>query len=333
MNTTLRGHSGTGYWDFQTDDTVISKPAVSSGRVYIGSNDNSLYAIDARSGERLGSYEIRGAVGSSPAVVNRIVYVGSNDGKIYALDARLEDDEPLWSKELGDAVTASPAVTDKRVYVGGRDGGLYALNIDNGDEVWDSPFSAYKGFSSPIVADNRIYFGSETGYVYSINKDKTDRKQYETDNEIPQSSPAVANNTVYVGSLDTNLYALSKGENESGGNEGENASGGKNESGGKYGGGEEEPDLLYLSLAFGALGAVLGLLIGIAGDHDTRQGWLDTILENIMGLFYMMVLLAVGIFVSSSGIIERYHHYSTGTIPYRILYAIVPGWSRRCHDE
>ena len=66
---------------------MYSSPAVVDGVVYVGSNDDYVYALDARSGELRWRYETGGDVDSSPAVVDGVVYVGSEDDYVYALDA------------------------------------------------------------------------------------------------------------------------------------------------------------------------------------------------------------------------------------------------------
>ncbi len=48
----------------------------------------SLYALNARIGDRLWSYATGGYVESSPAVVNGVVYVGSWDGNVYAFSLK-----------------------------------------------------------------------------------------------------------------------------------------------------------------------------------------------------------------------------------------------------
>jgi outer membrane protein assembly factor BamB len=52
--------------------------------VYIGSDDNNLYALSASTGAPLWNYTTGGSVESSPAVANGVVYVGSDDGNVYA---------------------------------------------------------------------------------------------------------------------------------------------------------------------------------------------------------------------------------------------------------
>jgi eukaryotic-like serine/threonine-protein kinase len=71
-------------WQALTGEFVFSSPAVANGLVYVGSEDQYVYAFDARTGVLEWRYFTRGPVYSSPAVVNGIVYVGSEDDKVYA---------------------------------------------------------------------------------------------------------------------------------------------------------------------------------------------------------------------------------------------------------
>jgi outer membrane protein assembly factor BamB len=64
---------------------VGSSPAVANGVVYVGSNDNNLYALNATTGAKVWNYTTGGSVYSSPAVANGVVYVGSQDHNLYAL--------------------------------------------------------------------------------------------------------------------------------------------------------------------------------------------------------------------------------------------------------
>jgi outer membrane protein assembly factor BamB len=57
---------------------------VANGVVYVGSNGDDLYALNAKTGALLWSYTASNQVFSSPAVANGAVYVGSNDGYVYA---------------------------------------------------------------------------------------------------------------------------------------------------------------------------------------------------------------------------------------------------------
>jgi outer membrane protein assembly factor BamB len=112
-----------------------SSPAVVDGVIYVGNDDNGLYAIDAASGEQRWRFAAADKIQSSPAVVDGIVYVGSYvgdyqadgtiEGGLYAIDAATG--EALWRFENEYSIFSSPAVADGVVYYGSTDGGLYAV--------------------------------------------------------------------------------------------------------------------------------------------------------------------------------------------------------------
>jgi outer membrane protein assembly factor BamB len=54
--------------------------------VYVGSEDNNVYALNASSGALLWSYATGGGIFSSPVVANGVVFVGSQDGNLYSFD-------------------------------------------------------------------------------------------------------------------------------------------------------------------------------------------------------------------------------------------------------
>ena len=74
-------------WSVQTNGNVYSSPAVVDGTVYVGSGDQTVYAIGAASGEEQWSFDTDDVVFSSPAVVDGTVYVGCHDHNLYAIDA------------------------------------------------------------------------------------------------------------------------------------------------------------------------------------------------------------------------------------------------------
>ena len=66
---------------------MSSSPAIGSdGTVYVGSDDNKLYAINPKSGAKLWEFETGDRVSSSPTIgSDGTVYIGSEDGKLYAI--------------------------------------------------------------------------------------------------------------------------------------------------------------------------------------------------------------------------------------------------------
>ena len=148
-------------WSYKTGfDGAASSPAVANGVVYIGSDDNNVYALNASTGAKLWSYTTDGEVNSSPAVANGVVYVGSDDGNVHALNAHTG--AKLWSYAIGGQVNwSSAAVANGVVYIGSEDSNVYALNASTGALLWSYATGNYVE-SSPAVANGMVYFG--TGY-------------------------------------------------------------------------------------------------------------------------------------------------------------------------
>jgi len=58
---------------------------VVDGTVYVGTNEENVYALDTSDGSEQWTFETGDAVHSSPAVVGGTVYVGDFSGSLYAL--------------------------------------------------------------------------------------------------------------------------------------------------------------------------------------------------------------------------------------------------------
>jgi outer membrane protein assembly factor BamB len=74
-------------WRFLTGGRVVSSPVFHDGVLFVGSDDGSVYALDATSGKRRWRYATAGPVASTPAVAGGLVYFMSYDGKFYAVEA------------------------------------------------------------------------------------------------------------------------------------------------------------------------------------------------------------------------------------------------------
>src|SRR5258708_28020983 len=73
-------------WSFKTGGPVKSSAAIEQGRVFIGSHDGNVYALDFAGGKKLWSFQTGGSVESSPLVLHRKVILRSSDALLYSLD-------------------------------------------------------------------------------------------------------------------------------------------------------------------------------------------------------------------------------------------------------
>jgi len=101
-------------------------PVLAGDLLYVGSADNTLYALHAATGERIWTYPASGdQITWRVAAASGAVYAGSLDGHVYALNAA--DGTKLWSYATGGPVNSSLQVSGGVVYAGSDDGTLYAL--------------------------------------------------------------------------------------------------------------------------------------------------------------------------------------------------------------
>ena len=124
-----------------------------------------MYALNAKTGNRIWSYTTSGTVESSPAVGKNLLYIGSDDGYIYALNAVTGD--RVWSYKTGDKINSSPTLADDVVYVGSCDNNVYALDAASGSKIWSyatgSPVESF-----PSIANGVLYIGSGDNNIYAF---------------------------------------------------------------------------------------------------------------------------------------------------------------------
>src|SRR5580698_2377152 len=74
-------------WRFHTGGPVVASPTIASARIYIGSYDGNLYALDAATGAVAWKVDTGARIASSAAVANGIVYVLGYDASVHAFAA------------------------------------------------------------------------------------------------------------------------------------------------------------------------------------------------------------------------------------------------------
>lgn len=154
-------------WRFHTGGSIFSQPAFdpARGRIYFGSTDKRLYALDAR-GLFLWSFTAGDNIATRPAVAGDVVIFGSEDRRVYALNA--DTGALRWQAETGAAVVSSPAVAGTLVLIGSDDGIVYAYEAASGELIWEYP--ADGPVEAPIVVvDDVAYAASNTGALVALD--------------------------------------------------------------------------------------------------------------------------------------------------------------------
>jgi outer membrane protein assembly factor BamB len=159
-------------WAYPTQDNIPTRPLLVAGLVIFGSEDGSLYALDAVAGTLRWQFAAGSPIASSPASFTRadgeaLVIFGSDGGAIYALDAATG--APVWQVAAEDAVEAPVTVVDGVAYVAARDGKLYARDAETGARRWTADVRTVVRLA-PAVGRDHVYLIDQLGDLHAIDR-------------------------------------------------------------------------------------------------------------------------------------------------------------------
>jgi outer membrane protein assembly factor BamB len=208
-------------WKFQTGDRITSSPLLAEGKVYFGSDDHNLYAVDIDSGKQEWSFTADSPIRSNPKLDGASIIFQSHSGTVYRLDA--DTGKPQWSVPAAEPIVSgeqdewdyydsSASIDEDALYVGNANAEILALNADTGERLWEYQANAPVK-SSPVHDETSVYFGDWDGYIYALNKNNGKLRwsiradPYDRHKAI-QSTPVLHDGVLYVGSRNFKLYAI-----------------------------------------------------------------------------------------------------------------------------
>lgn len=164
-------------WKFKTNGIIRSTPVFYNDKVYFGSWDTYVYALDAASGSLVWKFKTKtdelyqgGLEGilASPQIANGNLYIGARDGFFYALDA--ENGKLQWKFDAENAwIVATAAVRDGIVYVTTSDTYLFiAFDALTGEKLYAIKTNGYN-FSPIALQGNYAFFGDFSGKLFQID--------------------------------------------------------------------------------------------------------------------------------------------------------------------
>jgi len=207
-------------WKFKTGRAVKSSPAIvlapddpsgASGRVFVGSNDGSIYALDLADGKKIWDFKTADAVEAAPLVLDGALYVGSIDGFVYALDAAtgaLRWKHETDSKILGGANwTRSPQGDRTWILIGSYDMKLHCLDAATGKPVWAVETGNYVN-DTPALADGKVIFGGCDGIIRILSPaDGRELSTVEAGGYVA-GSPVLVDGRIYAANYEEKLFCF-----------------------------------------------------------------------------------------------------------------------------
>jgi outer membrane protein assembly factor BamB len=160
-------------WKFQTGGSVNSPPAVGHGRIYVGSDDGNLYALNLQ-GVLLWKFQTGNSRAGIPLIMTSPA-IGS-DGTIY----------------LASYTGCSPYYCT---------GVLYAIN-PGGRMIWNLTVISDQGpeLSSPTIGPDGTIYTSQLGYhILAVHPDGTLKWEVDAGGQVNESPTLGHDGTLYVG--------------------------------------------------------------------------------------------------------------------------------------
>ena len=183
-------------WKFKTGGQISASPVVAYDTVYVGSNDNRLYALNAKEWGELWCFEAEGEIEHSPTVWNKTVYFNAAGDRIYAVDA--ETGELKWDFKTESWMESPVVVSKGKVYAGVFRRRIYVLNAHTGKLIAKR--------TAKIMINDTLYV-CDMGKFRPLNpvaKIEFWRKKTVSSTSLP----AFANGIVYIGARDNKLHAF-----------------------------------------------------------------------------------------------------------------------------
>jgi len=158
-------------WSFKTGGPVNSSAVVAEGKVFVGSGDNQVYALDLKSGAQIWAFKTGGPVEAPPLALNGRIVVGSDDGNLYALDAKTGTQ--IWKYATGDKIIGSanwftPQPGKTNLLVGSYDFSLYCLDEATGQSNWVYETGNYIN-GTPAIAEGHTVFGGCDAVLHIVS--------------------------------------------------------------------------------------------------------------------------------------------------------------------
>jgi outer membrane protein assembly factor BamB len=158
----------------ETGGDIWSTPLFANGKVYVGSLDGNLYAIDPTSGNEEWRFSTGKGIVSKPELNSGTVYVGGLGGRLYAVDA--SNGKEKWAFKASSWVWSRPTISSGKLYFGDFDGNVYAIDPSTGAQTWKYDLGKGSIRAAVAVTGNTIVVATEEGWLAGLSLDGSEKR-------------------------------------------------------------------------------------------------------------------------------------------------------------
>lgn len=172
---------GISHWWNERSAKVGGGVSVGFDKVFVGTEDGQVVALNPQTGETLWSVNVKGEVLAAPVAGEGLVLVNTGGGRIFALQP--DTGEQRWMHETENAILTLRGISQVSAQNGGviygtGNGKVGALIADKGVPAWEEAITVAKGATdlariidvdaTPIVDNGTIYAIAYNGQLVAM---------------------------------------------------------------------------------------------------------------------------------------------------------------------
>jgi outer membrane protein assembly factor BamB len=229
----LKADTGELIWKKRPAGPLRGAPTISNGNVYVMTQDNQIYALQATDGEpqwnEAGPVGVSGIFGvAAPAAAQGTVIAGYSTGELAAY--RYENGRSLWSDTLSRTsmstsvstltdIDADPVIDRGRVFALGKGGRMAAYELITGQRIWEINIA---GITTPVVSGEWIFVLTDEAKLLCVQRasgkirwiSKLQRYKNEEKKKKPVSwrGPVLAGGRLIVANSNGEVWSVSTAE-------------------------------------------------------------------------------------------------------------------------
>lgn len=192
-------------WTHRAGSPSLGGPVVEGDRVYAGTLDGRVLALNAEDGELAWQYRASGRVDTSPAVADGMAYAAAEDfssgaATVYALDAATGKERWRFSPSGPAVGVSSVSVAGGFAFLGMGDFRIHAFDATTGAERWSAPARGPFGARLAPAVWNGPILGDRVGHLYRLEQGTGERRWlFRLPGDLVDASPVLSGSAVVVG--------------------------------------------------------------------------------------------------------------------------------------
>jgi outer membrane protein assembly factor BamB len=199
-------------------------------QAFFPGGDGLLYGFDARTGQKIWSFDLnpkdavwpktRNYIIATPVFYDGKIFLavgqepenGQGNGHMYCIDPSKRGDITesgrIWHYDKIGRTISTAAIAGGLIYISDYTGFLHCLDVHTGKPYWTFDMLS-SIWGSPLAADGKVYIGNQDGAIFVFQMGKEQKKIAEIDmGDAIYGTPVAANGVLYI-MTSSKLYAIS----------------------------------------------------------------------------------------------------------------------------